>query len=92
MCIIILVTPILPACPLPRPLEWEWSTMEFHADGADGRPLTPASSVNLFIRRVLNVSMTRRFGYPGLFCTILTCALLTFAVPGITEFLPAILK
>lgn len=93
MCIIILVTPIL--LPIAQTLgmgvvHYGVSMLMALMVGS----LTPPLSVNLFTScRVLNVKYDEAF--PDTLWVILTvtaCALLTFAVPGITEFLPAILK
>ena len=93
MCIIILVTPIL--LPIAQTLgmgviHYGVSMLMALMVGS----LTPPLSVNLFTScRVLNVKYDEAF--PDTLWVILTvtaCALLTFAVPGITELLPAILK
>ena len=93
MCIIILVTPIL--LPIAQTLgmgvvHYGVSMLMALMVGS----LTPPLSVNLFTAcRVLNVKYDEAF--PDTLWVILTvtaCALLTFAVPEITELLPAVLK
>lgn len=93
MCIIILVTPIL--LPIAQTLgmgviHYGVAMLMALMVGS----LTPPLSVNLFTScRVLNVRYDEAF--PDTLWVILTvtaCAILTFAVPGITEWLPAILK
>lgn len=93
VCIIILVTPIL----LPIAQSLGMGTVHFGVAMLMALmvgSLTPPLSVNLFTAcRVLNVRYDEAF--PDTLWVILTvtfCALLTFIFPGITEFIPSILK
>lgn len=93
ICIIILVTPIL----LPIAQSLGMGTVHFGVAMLMALmvgSLTPPLSVNLFTAcRVLNVRYDEAF--PDTLWVILTvtfCALLTFIFPGITEFIPSILK
>lgn len=93
ICIIILVTPIL----LPIAQSLGMGTVHFGVAMLMALmvgSLTPPLSVNLFTScRVLNVRYDEAF--PDTLWVILTvsfCAVLTFAIPGITEFIPALLK
>ena len=93
VCIIILVTPIL----LPIAQSIGMGTVHFGVAMLMALmvgSLTPPLSVNLFTScRVLNVKYEEAF--PDTLWVILTvafCAALTFAFPGITEYIPSILK